>query len=746
MLSSPPSPDHSPNEASASPPPPLNGASPHSHEAPEHDARASLALFEGDPRHDDDHASKNGEAPKTGALEVADDASIRDFYAQLVTLLTHENAPPLPKPPLRSSLRYALKRRALPALAISALAFVGLNYLLRPRQVVWTAQTELLLPSKPANSAGDPFAPSEASYDTAAQVALIGSEDITTKAMARVKPQLRLKGWGTKELFAPYVGVAPASVDGSGSLVSISVPSLDREASIELANKVILTYALDTQQRSTQNRNVNFKRTEARVKSVGAQLERARQDRANVKIRSGVGDPNAAQGSAAANIQALQNALDTARAEALTASTTDGTLAALQEQLRTAKGAYDEVNAKFFPDSQEARAAQAVVDRAQAAVVARQDQIAVQSANRIAQLQNSLGAARNKAQALPQIEKQQAQIEERITVLESAYRAATDRLNQLGIAAAAIAPTSQVLHPPDASSDSGSKKARALFVALLGALGLGLIAAMVLDRLDGTVRATPDPEALWNAPVLGALPASNEADAFFRATANNQKGSARAKTQNIEACYLAQSNILALAGNSGVRSILFSSALPGEDKATTAANLAVAMAYGGRETLLIDADFWNPTQHKNFGVSISPGYAQVLRDQLPLSEAIRPTTINNLYVLTPGQDANQGMGTIMTRLQGAPHVKNMNLLKKYFDVIVVDGPPATSLADAQLLAHLADAVVLVSSEDTPRSQVQRARSMLRLSGAFLLGVVLNRVRSSEIADWNLQFTPENGGK
>ena len=723
--------------------PSQNGTSSHFDEAPEHDARASLALFEGEPHHEES-APKPGDTSKNGALEVADDASIREFYAQLVSLLTHENAAPAVKPPSRSSLRYALKRRALPALLVAGLAFLGLNYFLRPRQVLWTAQAELLLPSRPASTVNDQFAPPEASYDTAAQVALIGSEDIATKAMARLKPQMRLKGWGDERVSAPYVGVAAASPDGSGSLVEISVPSLYAEASIELATQVIRTYADDTQERSTQNRNVNLKRTRARVESVGAQLERAREARANLKIRTGVGDANIAQGNSATNIQSLQNALDTARSEALSAATTDGTLVGLQEQLRTAQSAYADVTAKFFPDSQEARQAQSIVDRAQSALVARQDQIALQSAARIAGLERSLAEARGKAQSLPRIEKQQAQLDERIAVLESAYRAATDRLNQLGIAVAAIAPTSQILHSPDVSSNSGSQKARSMFVALLGALGLGLLAALLLDRLDATVRATPDPEALWNAPILGALPASGEADAFFRATAANQKGNARAKTQNIEACYLAQSNILALAASSGVRSILFSSALPSEDKATTAANLAVAMAYGGRETLLIDADFWNPTQHKNFGLELSPGYAQVLRDQLPLSEAIRPTNVNNLYVLTPGQDASNGMGSITNRLQGAPHIKNMGLLKRYFDVIVVDGPPATSLADAQLLAHLADAVVLVSSEDTPRSQVQRARSMLRLSGAFLLGVVLNRVRSSEVADWNLQFTPDAG--
>ncbi|BCM90916.1 putative tyrosine-protein kinase YveL [Abditibacteriota bacterium] len=724
--------------------PPRDGAiysPPVQENLPEHDARAPLALFEGHPD-EEEGAPKNGEAAKNGALDLADDASIREFYAQLVSLLTNENANPAPKPPTRSSLRFALRRRALPTLVVAALAFVALGLMLRPKQVIYTAQTQLLLPPRPSGGMSDPLAPPETSYDTAAQIAIIGSDELTLDAMKHVPSQTRLKGWGTTAAFSPGVGVAAAAPDGTGSLVEISVPSLDADASEKLATEVVNAYTRFTLNRSTQNQNDNLSRTRARVAQVGAQLEQARQAQAELKIKSGVSDAKIAQNSAASNIEQLKNAISAARGEAISALSTDSTLAQLQDRLRVAKTAYQTVTRDFFENSDRARAAQADVDTAKAAISTRENELRSTSSAKIAQLEASLSQARANAQRLPGIEQQQDRLDQRIAVLESAYRTATERLNQLDLATNAVPPTAKQLTSPYSSSSRTIQLARALFVALLGALGVGLLAALLLDRLDKTVRATPDPEALWNAPVLGALPASHESDAFFRSTPSNQKGNPKAKTQSIEACYLAQSNILALAQNAGVRSILFSSALKEEGKATTAANIAVAMAYGGRETLLIDADFWNPSQHLNFGVPLAPGYAQVLRDDLPLSEAIRPTTVNNLYVLTPGQNASAGMGVLMSRLQGAPHTKNMTLLKKYFDVIVVDGPHAASLADAQLLAHLADAVVLVSAESTSRAEVQRARSMLRLSGAFLLGVVLNRVRSSEVSDWNLQFTPE----
>ncbi len=708
--------------------------------ASENGARQALALFEGEPR-EEEAATQNG---KGGALEVADDAAIRDFYAQLVTLLTQENAPPPPKPSSRGSLRFALKRRWLPALVLAALTFLGLNHLLRPKHINYTASAQLLLPPRPVVGAADPLAPPEANYDTAAQVALIGSEEITQKAMTRVPADLRQAGWGTREVFPPDVQVASASSDSNSSLIEISVPSGDPDASQLLATELINAYTQFNRQRGAETRDENLRRAKSRVTQVSAALERARLDRANLKIRSGVGDAGMAQGSAAANIQQLQNSLDDARRSAASAGTSDSTLATLRNQLQTTQIALQTVLRDFFPDSDRARAAQADVDRAQQAVTAREAELRSNAASQIALLEASLRAARADAQRLPEVEREQSRLNDRIANLEGALTAATARENQLVQLRDVIAQPAKVIRSPEVGSNQGVQKLRALFAALLGALVVGLVGAILFDRLDKSVRATPDPETLWNAPVVGALPKGTDDDTLFRATPDKSRAGAGARTQNIEACFTAQSNILALAAQAGARSILFSSALPDEGKAASAANLAVAMAYGGRETLLIDADFLNPTQHKNFLLPLSPGYAHVLRDQMPLSEAIRPTSVANLYVLTPGLEAGQDAGLVMSRLAGAPHTKNLVLLKKYFDVIVIDGPPTDTLGDAQLIAHLADAVVLVSAESTPRAEVQRARSMLRLSGAFLLGVVVNRVRRGEVADWDKHSAAEAG--
>ena len=99
-------------------------------------------------------------------------------------------------------------------------------------------------------------------------------------------------------------------------------------------------------------------------------------------------------------------------------------------------------------------------------------------------------------------------------------------------------------------------------------------------------------------------------------------------------------------------------------------------------------------------------------------------------------------GELSALLVGDNHRHTMEVLKRFFDMIIVDAPPVMSVSDAQLLASLTDATVLVAAARTNRDQVQRARSMLRLSGADLLGVVINSVRAGEVQRWNVDFSPE----
>src|SRR6185369_11685867 len=85
------------------------------------------------------------------------------------------------------------------------------------------------------------------------------------------------------------------------------------------------------------------------------------------------------------------------------------------------------------------------------------------------------------------------------------------------------------------------------------------------------------------------------------------------------------------------RSLLVTSAAPGEGKTTTAAHLAAAHAEQGQRTLLIDGDLRRPSVHRNFNLPSIVGLSNVLLGEIPWREAlIRVESVPNLQILPAG--------------------------------------------------------------------------------------------------------------
>lgn len=704
----------------------------------ERDRAQSLALYE-------------GANPDAAALDTADDASMREFYGRLVNLLTQDGEGEAARKKGRNGLLVALRRRWLPALLVAGLAFFALFSVLKPHRVTFTATTQFLLPPHASQGDKDPFASPEDTYDTAAQMAIVGSDKIVSDAMSHVPPALRKAGWGAPDITGAPVGVSSTVSD---SLINLSATSDNPQASLRFVNEMVRAYAKYSKNRYTANRTGSVKSTQSRLQETQKALDQARRDLRNYKERTGIFDATSQQGSSATNIAELGNQLEAARRESATVTADDMTLQGLRQRAVDAGVVRNNVLRDFESGSDRARAAQEAYDTAQSAAETRAGALTTASQQRIAGLQSSLDEARRKAALLPQAEQELNRLNQRLTLATTDYNAAAERNSQLALAGGAAPQGATILQPPGVSDNRGLQRVRALGVSVLGALLLGLGAAMILDRFDHSVRAAPDPEALFGAPILGALPAVKSRQAFIGQTEGG--GSARARTAILEACYTAQSHILSAASNLGARSILITSSLPEEGKSQCAANLAAAMAYGGRQVLLIDADFWHPSQHEILGQELAPGFAQALRDEVPLSQTIRSTQVPNLHLLTAGQKVNPNLrgarspdgavaGTsaeMAALLSGEHHFQVMQIFKRYFDVVIVDAPPVMSVADAQLLAGLTDATVLVTADRTNRDQVQRARSMLRLAGAVLLGVVVNSVRLGEVGRWDMDFSPE----
>lgn len=171
-----------------------------------------------------------------------------------------------------------------------------------------------------------------------------------------------------------------------------------------------------------------------------------------------------------------------------------------------------------------------------------------------------------------------------------------------------------------------------------------------------------------------------------------------------------------------LQTMIVTSSGPAEGKSTTTANLAVVFAQQGKRVLLIDADLRKPTVHYTFRTENHIGLSNVLTRQSSLEEAVTITAQDKLWVLPSGP-----IPPNPSELLGSKGMKSLfEQAKEEYDVIILDTPPVLAVTDAQVLANLADGVVLVvSSGKTETDAAKKAKELLDSAKAKVLGVVLN---------------------
>ncbi|TCI77901.1 polysaccharide biosynthesis tyrosine autokinase [Exiguobacterium sp. SH0S1] len=168
------------------------------------------------------------------------------------------------------------------------------------------------------------------------------------------------------------------------------------------------------------------------------------------------------------------------------------------------------------------------------------------------------------------------------------------------------------------------------------------------------------------------------------------------------------------------------SASTGEGKSTTAANLAVVYAQLGKRVLLIDCDLRKPTAQFTFNLSSQAGLSTILVGRILLERAIQKTGVERLSLLTAGPIPPNPTELIASDQM----VELLDEVRRQYDIVILDAPPMMQVADARLLAKIADGTILViGCENSERQLVVKAKEQLERTGTHMLGLVLNKRKS-----------------
>ena len=243
------------------------------------------------------------------------------------------------------------------------------------------------------------------------------------------------------------------------------------------------------------------------------------------------------------------------------------------------------------------------------------------------------------------------------------------------------------------------------------------------------------------APVMGVIPAVEGWSSRERAelVSRDHPGGPAS-----EAYRTLATNVRFLRSQRPVSIVVVTSALPGEGKSATTANLAVVLAETGIKTLLIDADLRRPRAERFLGVQQGPGLREALQGTTPIDELVMGTDVPNLSIVRSGQVPHDPVAL----LAGPQASSVFDDMRGLADIIVCDAPPTLPVADASILAEVADIVLFVHDPAiSNRTALEDAVRQLRTAGADIAGGVYNNITSIQrsslgYASYDQYYGPE----
>ena len=192
-----------------------------------------------------------------------------------------------------------------------------------------------------------------------------------------------------------------------------------------------------------------------------------------------------------------------------------------------------------------------------------------------------------------------------------------------------------------------------------------------------------------------------------------------------------RTNIQFMNSKKTLKTLLFTSTMPGEGKSWISSNLAITFAQAGKKVILIDADMRKGRLHNMFQTDKVPGLSNYLSgiDSLGnthnyIIKYVRGTEIDNLFLIPAGNIPPNPSELLASELT----VEMLERLKDVFDIVILDGTPSLLVTDAIILSRLVDTTIIVTSHKfTKKDNLQKVKKAIENVGGNIAGVVINKI-------------------
>jgi len=258
--------------------------------------------------------------------------------------------------------------------------------------------------------------------------------------------------------------------------------------------------------------------------------------------------------------------------------------------------------------------------------------------------------------------------------------------------------------------------AKTLMGGIFTGLFAGLAILFLLDKMDDRIGSLVECQGQFkDYPVLGEIPREDMSGDLALLVPYDPR-------QTLMEAFRALRSSIIFTPVEGARpkAIMITSAMPEEGKTSIASNLAITLAFSGAKTLLVDCDLAAGRLHDIFGTAPEVGLVNVLQQEVPWSEAVVQTSLDNLFLLprgeAPSHPAEHFFGTFLKEVYPE------------FDYIIFDSASIMDNVDALSFAPIVDGVLFVVR--LAQTSSGKANSAIELLGARqvnILGLICNEV-------------------
>jgi succinoglycan biosynthesis transport protein ExoP len=264
-----------------------------------------------------------------------------------------------------------------------------------------------------------------------------------------------------------------------------------------------------------------------------------------------------------------------------------------------------------------------------------------------------------------------------------------------------------------------------LVIGLLAAIVAGLAAIVLVEMLDSGLTTSEDVETRLGMAHLGTIPhLRSVAEPGDRGISPIDYIIRKPLSSFSEAVRGLRTSIMFAQIGAAPKTVVFTSALPGEGKTTTAVSLARSIAQSGGRVIVVDCDLRRRNVQRLLNIEPAVGLIEVLNGTSSLESTIVLDEASGAYVLPLSSSEFTPRAVFETEAMD----KLLERLSVDFDLVILDTAPALAVADTRVLAAKADATIFVARwRKTPQKAVETALRLLEQAGANITGVALTQV-------------------